>query len=114
MIKQNRSLTFSPRRMECDLRNLRWRTSSWATHWMSSEEVGIALGTRNKRLASSGLGRFEELSDEQVAKFGHKDFPVRLEIAPGEQTTDCLITLMAIPRKFSERKSLPGEDMVYI
>ena len=100
--------------MECDLRNLKWRTSSWATNWMSSEELGIALGTRNKRTASSGLGRFEELSDEQVAKFGFKDFPVRLEIAPGEQTTDFLITLMAIPRKFSERKSLPGEERVYI
>ena len=80
---------------------------------MSSEEVGIALGTRSKRLASSGLGRFEELSDEQVARFGHKDFPVRFEIAPGERTTDCLITIMAIPRKFSERKSLPGEDRVH-
>ena len=99
--------------MECDLRNLRWRPSSWATYWMSSEELGIAIGTRNKRSTSSGLGRFDELSDEQVAKFGFKDFPVRLEIAPGEQTTDCLVTLMAIPRKFSERKSLPGEDRVH-
>ena len=100
--------------MECDLRNLKWRTSSWATHWMSSEEMGIAIGTRTKRSSSSGLGRFDELSGEQVDSFGFKDFPVRLEISPGEQVTDCLITLMAIPRKYSERKSLPGEDRTYI
>ena len=100
--------------MECDLRNLKWRTSSWATHWMSSEEMGITIGTRTKRTSSSGLGRFDELSGEQVDSFGFKDFPVRLEISPGEQVTDCLITLMAIPRKFSERKSLPGEDRTYI
>ena len=96
-------------RMDCDLRNVSWRTGKWCSQWMSCEDLGITVGTRSKRASSSGLGRFEEMSEEEVNTFGCKDFPVRMEVAPGETTTDCLITIMAIPRNFADRKTLPGK-----
>ena len=96
-------------RMDMDLRNVKWRAGTWCSAWQSCEDLGISLGTRKKRGVSSGLGKFEELTEDEVAKFGHSDFPVRLEIAPGPKMEECLITIMAIPRKFADRKSLPGE-----
>ena len=101
-------------RMDMDLRNVKWRVGTWCSTWQSCEDLGISLGTRKKRGVSSGLGKFEELTEDEVAKFGHSDFPVRLEIAPGPKMEDCLITIMAIPRKFADRKSLPGEVFLSI
>ena len=41
-------------------------------------------------------------------KFGVPDFPVRFEIGLGAKVGDFLLTCMAIPAKYEDRKELPG------
>ena len=77
------------------------------SEWQSSEYLGGGVGTR-KANRTGRSGAFLEGKTADILKFGVPDFPVRFEIGLGAKVGDFLLTCMAIPAKYEDRKELPG------